>query len=257
MRLSASLKHWIVPALVLLAWQLCGAAAIAPDYLSTPSDILRALWEIAGDGELTAAVSASLYRVAGGYALGAGVGVLAGLAAGIVPGVRNFFEPLVSLLQSVPKIAFFPVIVLLFGIGHGSKIAIIAVSCFFPLFVSARAAVATVNRHLLWAGRNMGAPPHTLFLRVVMPASLPQLFVGLRIGLAHAFVVLFAAELIGSNAGLGSIITDGENSDRFDLMFAGILCFAVLGFVADRLLLVLRGWLLRGQLIGTEEQLSP
>ena len=249
--------HWIVPGLVVLAWQLMGDAGVAPDYLSTPSNILRALWEIASDGELAAALAASLYRVTAGYGLGAAAGVLAGLAAGIVPAVRNFFEPLVSLLLAVPKIAFFPIIVLLFGIGHASKIAIIAVSCFFPLFVAARAAVSTVDTHLLWAGRNMGAPSRTVFVRVVLPAALPQLFAGLRIGLAHAFVVLFAAELIGSNTGLGSLITDGENADRFDLMFAGILCFAVLGFAADRLLLALRARLLRGQLIGTEEQVSP
>lgn len=248
------LLNWTLPVLVVAAWQVLGAAGIAPEYLSTPADILAALWGIAVDGELARALVASLYRVVAGYAIGAGVGTLAGLAAGTTPAARNLLEPVVSLLFAVPKIAFFPVIVLLFGIGHASKIAIIAVSCFFPLFVAARAAVMTVNRHLVWAGRNMGAPPHVVFLRVVLPAGVPQLFAGLRIGLAHAFVVLFAAELIGSNVGLGSLIADGENADQFDLMFAGILCFAILGFLGDRLLLALRARLLRGQLIGTEEQ---
>jgi ABC-type nitrate/sulfonate/bicarbonate transport system permease component len=248
------LLNWTLPVLVVAAWQVLGGAGIAPEYLSTPGDILAALWGITIDGELARALAASLYRVIVGYAIGAAVGTLAGLAAGITPAARNLLEPVVSLLFAVPKIAFFPVIVLLFGIGHASKIAIIAVSCFFPLFVAARAAVMTVNKHLLWAGRNMGAPPHVVFLRVVLPAALPHLFAGLRIGLAHAFVVLFAAELIGSNVGLGSLITDGENADQFDLMFAGILCFAILGFLGDRLLLALRARLLRGQLIGTEEQ---
>jgi ABC-type nitrate/sulfonate/bicarbonate transport system permease component len=114
--------------------------------------------------------------------------------------------------------------------------------------------VLSVNKLLIWAARNMGTPERTIFFRVIVPASSPQLFAGVRIGLAHAFVVLFAAELIGSKAGLGTIITSGEEWVRFDLMFAGITCFAVLGFLSDRILLAVRARVLKGQMIGTEEQ---
>ena len=93
-------------------------------------------------------------------------------------------------------------------------------------------------------------------MRVVVPAAAPQLFAGVRIGLAHAFVVLFAAELIGSKAGLGTIISYGEEWVRFDLMFAGIVCFAVLGFVSDRILLAVRARVLKGQMLGTEERVT-
>ena len=92
------------------------------------------------------------------------------------------------------------------------------------------------------------------FFRVLIPAAAPQLFGGIRIGLAHAFVVLFAAELIGSKVGLGTIISYGEEWVRFDLMFAGIVCFAVLGFLSDRMLLAIRSRLLKGQMMGTEEE---
>jgi NitT/TauT family transport system permease protein len=114
--------------------------------------------------------------------------------------------------------------------------------------------VLSVNKLLIWAARNMGTPERTIFFRVIVPASAPQLFAGVRIGLAHAFVVLFAAELIGSKAGLGTIITSGEEWVRFDLMFAGIACFAALGFASDRILLAVRARVLKGQMIGTEEQ---
>jgi len=113
----------------------------------------------------------------------------------------------------------------------------------------------SVDRLLIWSARNMGTPPATIFFRVVIPATAPQLFAGIRIGLAHAFVVLFAAELIGSKAGLGTIISYGEEWVRFDLMFAGIVCFAVLGFLSDRMLLAIRSRLLKGQMIGTEEEI--
>ena len=88
----------------------------------------------------------------------------------------------------------------------------------------------SINPILVWAAQNMGTPPRTIFFRVVIPAAAPQLFSGIRIGLAHAFVVLFAAELIGSKVGLANLISFGEEWVRFDLMFAGIVCFAVLGF---------------------------
>ena len=251
---SASVQNWILPVATLAAWEILGRAGLLPRYLSTPSAILAALWEIALTGELFVAMAASLYRVAVGFALGTVAGIVVGLGAGILPGVRHFFDPLVSFLYSIPKIAFLPIFLLLFGLGHASKIAIIAFSCFFPVFVASRHAVLSVNQLLIWAARNMGAPSQTIFFRVVIPAAAPELFAGIRIALAHAFVVLFAAELIGSKAGLGTLISYGEEWVRFDLMFAGIVCFAVLGFFSDRMLLVLRSRLLKGQMIGTEEQ---
>jgi len=251
---ATSLQHWIVPVLALAAWEVFGRAGLLPRYLSAPSAILLALWELMSTGELYPALAASLYRVAGGFALGTAAGVVVGLGAGLVPGVRHFFDPLVSFLYAIPKIAFLPIFLLLFGLGHASKVSIIAFSCFFPVFIASRHAVLSVNRILLWAAQNMGTPRATIFFRVVIPAAAPQLFSGVRIGLAHAFVVLFAAELIGSRAGLGNLITSAEEWVRFDEMLAGILCFAVLGFASDRILLAIRARVLRGQIIGTQEQ---
>jgi ABC-type nitrate/sulfonate/bicarbonate transport system permease component len=228
---------------------------LLPRYLPAPTLILAALVEVTADGELLRAMTTSLYRVAVGFALGTGAGVFVGLGAGLIPVVRHFFDPLVSFLYVVPKIAFFPIILLLFGLGHGSKIAIIAFSCFFPVFIASRHAVLSVGKLLVWSARNMGAPRMTMFFRVFVPAAAPQLFAGARIGLAHSFVMLFAAELLGSQGGLGPLISEGEDAARFDLMFAGIFTFAVLGFVSDRILMAIRRLVLRGQMIGTAEQL--
>jgi ABC-type nitrate/sulfonate/bicarbonate transport system permease component len=251
---SATLQHWIVPVATLLAWEILGRRGLLPHYLSAPSFIVAGLWELAAGGELAGALAASLYRVALGFAFGTAAGILAGLGAGAIPGVRHFFDPLVAFLYAIPKVAFLPIFLLLFGLGHASKISIIAFSVFFPVFLAARHAILSVNPILLWAARNMGTPPHTLFFRVIVPACAPQLFAGIRIGLAHAFVVLFAAEVIGSQTGLGTLISYGEQWVRFDLMFAAIACFAVLGFLADRGLLAIRRRVLKGQLIGTQEE---
>ncbi len=248
------LLNWTLPVITLAAGEVFGRVGVLPRYLSVPSEIAAALWEIALSGELAAALTASLLRVSAGFAIGTAAGVVAGLGAGLVPAVRRFFDPLVSFLFPIPKIAFLPVVLLLFGLGHASKISIVAFSVFFPVFVAARHAVLSINRLLVWAALNMGAPPRTVFLRVVIPAAAPELFAGIRIGLAHAFIVLFAAELTGAKVGLADLISAGEEWVRFDLMFAGIVCFAALGFVADRILMMVRRRVLRGQLIGTEEQ---
>ena len=252
---SRTMQNWLLPVAALAAWETLGAAGALPRYLSTPTAILAALWEIARTGELFTALAASLYRVAAGFVLGTAGGMLAGLAAGMMPAVRHFFDPLVSFLYAIPKVAFLPVLLLLLGLGHASKIALIGFSCFFPVFIASRHAVLSVNKLFVWSARNMGAPPRAIFFRVIIPGAAPQLFAGFRIALAHAFVVLFAAELIGSKAGLGTIISYAEEWVRFDLMFAGILCFATLGFLGDRLLLAIRWRLLKGQMLGTEELL--
>ena len=251
---SASIQNWLVPIGALVAWEAFGRTQVLPQYLATPSLILSALWELALDGELFQALAVSLYRVAFGFAIGTAAGVIVGLGAGLIPGVRHFFDPIVAFLYAVPKIAFLPIFLLLFGLGHASKISIIAFSGFFPVFVACRHAVLQVNPILVWAARNMGAPPRTIFFRVIIPAAAPELFSGIRIGLAHAFVVLFAAELIGSKSGLGVVISYGEEWARYDLMFAGIVCFAVLGFLSDRILIAIRRSALKGQMIETEEQ---
>jgi ABC-type nitrate/sulfonate/bicarbonate transport system permease component len=220
---STLLLNWTIPIVTVVVWEVFGRADLLPHYLSAPTLIVAALWELAISGELFVALAASLYRVALGFTIGMAMGIIAGLGAGIVPGVRHFFDPLVSFLYSIPKIAFLPIFLLLFGLGHASKISIIAFSVFFPVFVASRHAVLSINPILVWTAQNMGTPPRTIFFRVVIPAVAPQLFAGIRIGLAHAFVVLFAAELIGSKAGLANLISFGEEWVRFDIMFAGIV----------------------------------
>jgi len=252
----AVIEHWLVPVAVVACWEALGRLARLPPYLSYPTQIVTALGYLAADGELPRAAVVSLYRVLAGFAAGTAAGVGIGLAAGLIKGVRDFFDPLVSFLFAVPKIAFLPVFLILLGIGDPSKIGIVAFSCFFPVFVASRQAVLSVDKLFLWAARNMGAPQRTVFFRVLIPAAAPQLFAGFRVSLAHAFIVLFAAELIGSHGGLGALIAEGEDAARFDLMFAAIVAFAILGFASDRILMAVRARVLKGTILGTEERIA-
>ena len=212
--------------------------------------------ELGASGELIHHGGLSLFRAYASFALGGVAGVFIGLAVGSWVAVRHCFDPLVSFLYPVPKIAFLPIFLLLFGLGNGSQIAILSFATFFPIFSAARAAVLSINPNLLWAAANMGAGRWRILSRVMLPAAAPQIFSGLRIGLAHSFVLLFAAELIGGRSGLGFLISEGEETLRFDNMFAAITIFAALGYSSDRLLMAVRTRALRGQSIGTQEQLE-
>lgn len=242
----------LLPVALVAWWEISARTGTAPRYLPAPSVVMAALWELIGRGDLWRHLEASVYRGFSGFAIGASTGLVIGLAAGLSRWVRGFFEPIVAIIYPIPKVAFLPLIVIWFGLGHSSKIVIISVSVFFPVFLAAFYSVRSVNRTLLWAARSMGAGPIRSFFQVLLPGALPEIFSGLRVGLALSFIVLFAAELLGSNSGLGYLIVLGEDSVRFDIMLAGIVTIGVLGFASDRLLLFVRKRLLRGQLIGKE-----
>lgn len=252
--ISVRFQRCLLPIALPLLWEVLARSGLLPAYLSMPTKVIAALIETARDGELISAILISGYRAVIGFVLGATSGIFLGLLAGLLKPVRDFFDPLVSFLYPVPKIAFLPIFLLIFGLGDASKIAVIAFSGFFPVFIASRHSILSIQKQIIWAAQNMGAPKWTLFFRVYLPASAPELFAGLRIGLAFTFVILFAAELLGSQGGLSTLVIEGEEAARFDLMLAAIMMFAVIGFVSDRILMAIRKRVLHGQMIGTMEQ---
>lgn len=253
-RARSLLEALIVPALLLGAWQGLAWAGALPSFLVSPLIIARQLLELAADGELATHVRASLSRALAGLALGAVLGVGLGLLAGVSRRVGEFFDPLISLTYPVPKVALLPVLIVWFGISETSKIALIALSCFYPCFIAALYGVRAVDPLWVWAAQNMGARPGQTFLRVVLPAAAPQIFSGLRVALALAFILMVTAEMIGSSnrTGLGFLILSADAGGRFDLMFASVAAIACLGFLSDRALLWARRRLLAGQAAAEE-----
>ncbi|MBN3805485.1 ABC transporter permease [Paraburkholderia sp. Ac-20336] len=242
-----------VPIVVLALWQWFGASGKLPPYLSFPSDIVSATRELAGEGELWTYLRDSLLRLIGGFAIGSAIGAALGLVAGLSKPVGEFADPLVAFVYPVPKIAFLPIMLLIFGLTSATQTAIVALSVSFPVFLAAQHAVQQMDKHLVWVARNFETPFPTLLLRVVLPATLPGIFAGLRVALALSFVSLFAAELIGAKTGLSLLITEGQDWVRYDIMLTGVVAYGLLGFVADRLLMAVRKRALRGVLLGTEE----
>jgi ABC-type nitrate/sulfonate/bicarbonate transport system permease component len=253
--LSPALRRalaWVLPLGVLVLLHVAASREGAPRYAVSPVQVAMTWWELARSGELWADVGASLRRSFAGFAIGATLGVGLGLLCSVVRPLRAFFDPLVSMAYPVPKVALLPVLITWLGFGDASKVAMIALAVFFPTFINALYGARSVHPRWIWSARNMGASQSQCFFRVVVPASLPHVFNGLRSGLALSFVVLFAAEMVGARNGLGNLIIKAEEGMRFDLMYAAVFTIGVLGFAFDRLLLAMRRRLLARKFSGED-----
>jgi ABC-type nitrate/sulfonate/bicarbonate transport system permease component len=225
---------------LLAVWQLAALAGATPDYLPGPLEILTHFVAALGSAELYQHAAASLGRALPGFALGSLLGIVFGLAAGVSRGFDGAFSPLVFLSYPVPKVVLLPLFMLWFGIGETSKILIIALACFYPVFINAYYGARSTQKILVWSALGMGASRAGIFRRIVVPSAAPQIFAGLRVSLALAFIVMFAAEMINARSGLGYLIKLAENNLRFDLMYVSLLSIAILGFAGDRLLAAIR-----------------
>ena len=229
--------------LVLLAWQLASLWGL-PDYVLSPLAILKHFFAALGSRELYTDIGASLGRALPGFVIGSALGVALGLAAGVSRLFDGAFSPVVFLTYPVPKIVLLPLFMLWFGIGDLSKVLIIALACFYPVFINAYYGARATQKILVWAALNMGAGPGRIFRGIVLPGALPQIFAGLRVSLALSFIVMFAAEMINARSGLGHLIREAEMSARFDLMYVSLLTIAILGYAGDRLIRFLRTYFL-------------
>jgi ABC-type nitrate/sulfonate/bicarbonate transport system permease component len=227
-------------AAVLLLWQLAALLWGLPDYILSPLEILRHFFTALGSRELYEDIGASLGRALPGFAIGSALGIALGLAAGVSRAFDGTFSPVVFLTYPVPKIVLLPLFMLWFGIGDLSKVLIIALACFYPVFINAYYGARSTQKILVWSALNMGAGPLRIFGRIVVPSALPQIFAGLRVSLALSFIVMFAAEMINARSGLGHMIRIAENSLRFDLMYVSLASIAILGYAGDRLLTYVR-----------------
>ena len=219
---------------VLLAWQLAALGG-HPDYLLPPLEIGKHFIAALGGAELYQNIAASLGRSIPGFVLGSFFGALLGLAAGTARWLDRMLSPAVFLSYPVPKIVMLPIFMIWFGIGDLSKVLIIALACFYPVFINAYYGVRQTRSILVWSALNMGATQAQVFRRVVLPSAAPMIFASLRVSLALSFIVMFAAEMINARSGLGHLIRIAENSLRFDLMYVSLVAIAILGYTGDRL----------------------
>jgi ABC-type nitrate/sulfonate/bicarbonate transport system permease component len=239
---AAFLGLWSALAGVVVAFQLFN-----PIFLPGPWLVLGSLAELAAKGQLAGHVAATLERVAIGFGTGAAAGVTLGLAAGALPPVRNVVEPLVELLRPIPPLAVLPMFIVWVGIGEPSKIGFITYATFFPIFLTTVTGVRQIDPILLRAARSLGARGPALFARVILPAALPDVLTGLRLGVALAFFVIVISEFIGAEQGLGFLINDGRNFFQVPQMLGAAVVLGLLGYAGNELVRWLERRLTRWQ----------
>jgi len=224
----------LLPLALVLGWQAATSFGwVRPNQLPSPARVWETLAALAATGELADHIAATFWRVLAGFALGVAVALPLGAACGLSAPLRRLLDPTVQLLRSVPSLAWVPLFILWLGIAEASKIALIALGAFLPLYLNVLAAVGQVDRKLLEAARAFRLGPWRTALRVVLPAALPGVFIGLRSGLALAWMFVVAAELMGASEGLGFLMVDGQSTGRATLVIGGLLLFAIAGKLSD------------------------
>ena len=213
------------------------AGLVQARLLPPPSRIAQTLWKLAVSGELSVHVMATLLRVGLGFGLGAAAGVLLGALTGSSTLARRLLDPTLQALRAIPSLAWVPLFILWLGIFEPSKIALIAVGCFFPVYLGVMGAIANVDRKIVEVGRAFRLSRLRLARRILLPAILPDTIVALRSGLGLGFMFVVAAEIMGASEGLGYLLVDGQQLGKPDQILAAILCFAVLGKAMDWLIL--------------------
>ena len=208
----------------------------------TPWQVVTGTAELIRDGTLWQHIGASLFRVGTGFGLAVIVAVPLGLWMGWVKGAYLTLNPLFQMLRPISPIAWIPIAILWFGVGDMSPIFLIFISSVFPMVVQTVAGVHTIEKRYLRAAANFGVSRATLFRQVVIPAVLPQIIVGMRIGLGVAWLVVVAAEMIALRSGLGYLIIDSRNAgNRYDLVVAGMIIIGLIGLLLDGLMRLLEG----------------
>lgn len=232
-RLPPAALGLLLPVLVFGGIEIAVHAGWVPArLLPPPSEIVRTLGELAGRG-LGEHLAASTARVAAGLAIGALLATLAGAAVGLSPRARALLDPSVQALRAIPSLAWVPLLLLWLGIDEASKITLIAIGAFFPVYMGVASGIRDVDRKLVEVAEMAGLAGAALARRVLLPASLPAILTGLRNGLSLAWMFMVAAELIAATRGLGYLLTDGRETGRADIVLASIVLLALLGKLTD------------------------
>jgi NitT/TauT family transport system permease protein len=219
--------------LLLAVWHF-SVVWTATKVFPSPLGVEKGLAELMHKHVLWADIGDSVRRVALGFGLAAIAGVPLGLTLGWYPALNQVVNPVVQILRPISPIAWIPVAIVFFGVGDKAAVFLIFLAAFFPIVVSCVAGVANVPAIFRRAARNFGLSPAQLLIRVVFPAALPQILIGLRIALGVAWLVVVAAEMIAVDSGLGYLVIDSRNSGkRYDLVVAAMLLVGVIGLALD------------------------
>lgn len=236
----------VVPSFILVIWQLSVSFLhVSNTVLPTPLHILASFQELLGSGELVGHLKISVTRAFIGFLLGASLGLLFGIVTGLSNKTEQFLDPSLQMLRTVPHLALAPLFILWFGLGELSKILLIALGAFFPLYVNTLLGIRGVDKKLFDVARILEFSRWQQVTKLILPASLPNILLGVRLSLGSAWLGLVVSELMGASEGIGYLIMDARQFTRTEVVFVGIIIFALGGKMADSFVRVLESRLLK------------
>jgi sulfonate transport system permease protein len=248
MKLPGWVAGLLLPAVLAVAWEVAVRNGLAPGRLMPPpSRLLQTAWVLARSGELWTHIAATMQRVLLGFVIGAAFGTLFGMLCGASSWAMRLLDPSIQALRAVPSIAWVPLFILWLGIFETSKLALIALGVFFPVYLGLLTAIYGVDRKLIEVGRIFGLSRLGIALRITWPAVMPTWIAALRTGLGLGFMFVVAAELMGASEGLGYLLLDGQQMGRADSIMVALIVFALLGKLCDSLLVGVSRPILRWQ----------
>ncbi|MFD2329053.1 ABC transporter permease [Cohnella sp. GCM10020058] len=235
-------RHWrisvaAVAAAVILWWGLTALAWINPLFVPAPASVWQAFLEIARDGykgsSLLSHIGASLARLGTAFAIVLATAIPLGLVSGYSARIRALAEPFIEFYRPLPPLAYYTLLVLWLGIGDASKIALLALAGFAPLYIAVAAGVARIPQDRINGARSLGASGGKLFAHVILPSCLPDIFTGVRTALGMTYTTLVAAEMVAAESGLGWMVLDASKFLRSDVIFAGIILMGIIAVLLD------------------------
>jgi NitT/TauT family transport system permease protein len=235
-----ALSRWALVAAFFALWEVAPRTGLVDrTFLPPLSEVLVDGWRLIGNGQLLAHVEASVSRALSGLLVAIVIGIPLGLLIGWYARLAEIVTPLLELFRNTAPLALLPVFILLLGIGEASKAALVVYSCLWPILLNTISGVHGVDPLLIKAARGMGLSPVRLFFKVILPAAVPTIFVGVRLAGAFSLVVLIAAEMIGAKSGLGYLIIYSQYNFQLQDMYVGILTITAIGLAFNRGLLAL------------------
>ncbi len=227
----------LVPLVLLVLWQAATAFGwVSTSQLPTPESVFSAAVQLLEGGTLAQHIAISTQRVLIGFAIGAILGLVVGALVGLSELADALLGPFIGAIRAVPSLAWVPLLILWLKIGEDSKVTLIVIGAFFPVFTTVYLALRHVDKNLIEAARAFGLKGTRLLTTIQLPAVVPAVFSGLRLALAQSWLFLVAAELIASSMGLGFLLMDSQNNGRIDRLFLAIILLALLGKITDALL---------------------
>jgi ABC-type nitrate/sulfonate/bicarbonate transport system permease component len=241
---SSAFRATASPVIMLVLWEaLVRTGLLDARFFPAPSAVLQELWAMLASGELLVHMGYTLSRVAVGFVLGAIPAVLLGIAMGLSPVLRAFLQPAIASIYPIPKVALFPLAMLIFGLGEASKWAIVAVAVFFQILLSTLAGVVNIERVYLDVAADFRASRWQAYRTIALPGAMPFIFTGFQLGIGMALIVVVIAENFGTEYGLGYIVWHSWQIFEVRDMYVGLIMIALVGYASQLLMQQLERWL--------------